>query len=426
LDQLFKVKNEVAKGLDDISGVRIDPPGMGVPSSNSESTTEEKKDEGNDSLKELIPTLTKLSLSVQQQNSLLQSIEKKTREDCQVILKDGIWVLQRVHDRQKVIMQKKSESKSLNKNTDTSDSTLVNMLPRNETVPPKYIWGILEELRVQANEAEVKVAKLQKQISAGRAEVAQAASKNRSGADPREQIKNVVTANHRNFLNIAGLVSSNNQRIVMLKKKTLRSGYSSNNKAIVELTASSRANSSFQMDRYEKKMREEVLKYKMQQQAAALPPAPAPAAGGFGAFGAPAPAPAAGGFGGFGAAPAPAPAGGGFGGFGAPAPAPSTFGGFGTPAPAPAAGGFGGFGAPAPAPAAGGFGGFGAAAPAPAAGGFGGFSTPAPAPASSLQGAAFGSTPPPPAFGHSQSFGGFGASSTSTLQTKKKGKGKKR
>lgn len=76
-------------------------------------------------------------------------------------------------------MQKKSESKSLNKNTDTSDSTLVNMLPRNETVPPKYIWGILEELRVQANEAEVKVAKLQKQISAGRAEVAQAASKNR-------------------------------------------------------------------------------------------------------------------------------------------------------------------------------------------------------------------------------------------------------
>ena len=94
MDQLFKVKNEVAKGLDDISGVRIDPPGMGVPSSNSESTTEEKKDEGNDSLKELIPTLTKLSLSVQQQNSLLQSIEKKTREDCQVILKDGIWVLQ--------------------------------------------------------------------------------------------------------------------------------------------------------------------------------------------------------------------------------------------------------------------------------------------------------------------------------------------
>ncbi|GMH81095.1 hypothetical protein TL16_g08824, partial [Triparma laevis f. inornata] len=402
---------------------------------------EEKKDEGNNSLKELVPTLTKLSLSLQQQNTLLQSIEKKTREDCQVVLKDGIWVLQRVHDRQKVIMQKKNESKGINVGGAT-ESTLVNMLPRNETVPPTYIWSVLERLRGEAMEAEVKVAKLQKQISAGRAEVAASAQKNRHGGDPREQIKNVVTANHRNFLNIAGLVSSNNQRMTMLKKKTLRSGYSSNNKAIVELTASNRSNSSFQMDKYEKKMREEVLKYKMQQQAAAAPVAP-PAGGGFGGgFGAVACTPAGGGFGGgFGAKPAvvsgfggfgtpaaaaPLAAAGGFGGFGAPAAGSSGFGGFGaTPAPA-LAGGFGGFGTPAAAPAAGGFGGFGAA-PAPAAGGFGGFSTPAPA--SSLQAGAFGASanPPPPTFGHSQSFGGFGSGGgTNTLQTKKKGKGKKR
>jgi len=123
-------------------------------------------------------------------------------------------------------------------------------------------------------------------------------------------------------------------------------------------------------------------------------PAPAPS----GLFGAPAPAPAFG-------QPAAAPA------FGAPAPAPATGGLFGAPAPAPTGGLFGAptpapaFGQPAPAPAFG--------APAPATGGL--FGAPAPAPTGGLFGAstpapAFGQPAPAPAFGAPAAAGGlFGA-----------------
>lgn len=46
------MKNEVAKGLADIEGVRIDPPGMGGGGQEGVGVGgEEKKDEGNDSLK---------------------------------------------------------------------------------------------------------------------------------------------------------------------------------------------------------------------------------------------------------------------------------------------------------------------------------------------------------------------------------------
>eukprot|EP00978_Attheya_sp_CCMP212_P011334 scaffold27975_cov43-Attheya_sp.AAC.1 len=133
---------------------------------------------------------------------------------------------------------------------------------------------------------------------------------------------------------------------------------------------------------------------------------PAPAAGGFGGFGAAAPAPAQGGFGGFGAAPTPglfggapaaaAPAGGLFG--AAPAPAPAG-GLFGSTAPAPAQGSL--FGAPAPA-AAGGL--FGSPAPAPAGGLFG---APQPAAAPGL----FGAPAAQPAGG-----GLFGAPATAPAQ----------
>jgi len=229
--------------------------------------------------------------------------------------KDGLWVIERVKDRQNIMSKMKGENKlgGGQGTKEGKDPNVLSLLPRSETVPPNYLWNLLGKLEKDAKYTEGNVLQLQKQMTeAIRRNTAGASGEDGGnggfGGDPRERIQSIITNNHKQFFRLAGRVSVNNSNLQIRKKKILRGGYSNRNKAILKLQGGGGG------DRLEKKLKEEMNKFRATQTQTQISQAPgAPAVGGFGAA-APAPASAAGGF-----VAAPAPAAGGFGGFGAPA-----------------------------------------------------------------------------------------------------------
>ena len=252
--------------------------------------------------------------------------------------------MERVKDRQNIIAKMKGGDKQAEAGKST-DPNMISLLPRSETVPPNYLWELLGKLTNDAQATEANVNALSKQMnSAVRRSgggVAQGDTEGTGGTDVRERIQGIITNNHKLFFGLAGRVSVNNSKLKVKKIRILRGGYASGNKAVEKLQGLGAQGG----DRLDKKLKEEINKFRVQQAQTALaagaPGAPAPAAAaGFGGFGQQQTSTTGGGFGAFGspAAAAPTAALGGFGGFGSPQPQATnqqTGGGF---------GGFGGFG----------------------------------------------------------------------------------